>query len=232
MKKWISWKGLCYFIAVAQVPAYYWFLGRKGEESWTFAAFAALFLFIANLDSFVKLKVSPQGIEAEMRKAIDEAHATLDQVRELAKITTAMSISATQRIGRLGSSYSAEEMNAVKDKHYSLLKKFGVSEDEMESAVREHLNDMHLLMQRKYVHALKSDFAGPVNQIKHLNAGVNNLSTFASPDEIELVLNDADLLTEERKELLKDYRHYLEHKKHRRPKVLEKIQEHINNRNK
>lgn len=63
---------------------------------------AALAAIYAEFKQIKKLKLSTSGVEAEMREVLEEAKATLEQVKSLAKISAFSSLANTARSGWLG----------------------------------------------------------------------------------------------------------------------------------
>lgn len=173
-------------------------------------------LFFANIDKFSKFKAGAKGIEAETREVVQEAKSVTKELRELATILVGNQISHFIRHGRLGS-FKAEELIERKDELIQTLKSIGVKESELDGILKE----WHTFTIRDYAHGILGEGQIPTHlgdqAVKDYQSfRKRDLSNLPSPDEIEIFLEKYNLLNEERKEQLCDYRYYLTHKTHRR----------------
>src|SRR6266446_2283094 len=63
---------------------------------------AGVLVLAANSDRIAKIRAGATGFEAETRAVIDEARATIEQLRIVAKIAVQASLSLVMRAGRWG----------------------------------------------------------------------------------------------------------------------------------
>lgn len=207
-------------VAGAVLVAFMICLIVSGTDGYWAALFAGAMLFlIGNADRIHKLKLSADGIEAETRELRRETRDTLEELRELATIVATNTLSLVMRAGRFGT-YTNEEKEGVKNDVTRLLRKLGVED----AKIDQSLNDWHRFVEHDYRRLL----TGGIKVPKDLPQGMSNrweevrkggIARIASPDEVESFLREAGMLTDERAELVADYRYYREHKQFRRPDV-------------
>lgn len=108
-------------------------LGKPTEMGLIIIAGSISIAFL-NIDRIQRFKGA--GFEAEMRQAVEEAHATLDQLRNLAVASTESSLT-TLMAGSFMSGISSEKRLDVHDRLIQTLKELGVKRSEIDKA--EHL---------------------------------------------------------------------------------------------
>lgn len=200
--------GFMVYLVVSRIDGY-----------WAALFAAAMVFLIGNADRIRKFKLSADGIEAETRELMRETRDTLGELRELATIVATNTLSLVMRAGRFGT-YTDAEKESVKEDVTRLLRKLGVEE----SKVVQTLDDWHRFIEHDYRLIITGGNRVPTDLPQGMhgrwkevrNGGVASIS---SPDEIEAFLRDAGMLTDERSELVADYRYFKERRQHRRPAV-------------
>lgn len=185
------------------------------------AILAALLLVAANSDRIAKIRAGASGFEAETRAVIDEARATIEQLRLVAKIAIQASLSLVMRTGRWGG-FSHDEKENIHRATSVALDQLAVPAAEQEEIFQE----WHTVTRFDYSHLLLGRHTIPTqvqaNTDLHAEWSALREGGFAnvpSPDSIEHFLRKAGMLDDEAQQLLKDYRYYQIHERHRRPEV-------------
>lgn len=196
-----------------------WLIWSDKGPAWPLLIPACLLFLTANLDKLARFRVSTEGLEAETREVVREAKDTLSELRDLASLVAANTLSLIQQSGRLGG-YSDEEKDLRRIEIEDLLRKLGINQSKMDSI----LDEWHRFVEHDYRHyalgkgLLEKDIPLPAQaEWERLRGG--GITRIAQPDEIERFYLDAGILTDERREVITDYRYYIQHKRHRRPEV-------------
>ena len=178
-------------------------------------------LFVANSDRIAKVRASATGFEAETRALIDEARATIDQLRIVGKIAVQANLSLVMRAGRWGG-FSYDERERIRQVSLAALDQLGVSPNERE----EIFEEWHTVTRFDYAdwllrHPIVRQKTGASDGLKAewralRGGGFENIPSFRT---IELLLQKSAVVEDEVRQLLEDYRHYETHKQHRRPEM-------------
>jgi hypothetical protein len=186
---------------------------------------AAVLILAANADRISRLKASATGFEAETRAIIDEARATIDQLRAVAKIAVQANLSLVMRSGRWGG-FSFDEKESIRQASLHALDLLHIPKKEQE----EMFGDWHKVNRFDYVHLLLGRHTVPkeVQGNLELQAEWSKLrggGFDGNPPSVvvEEFLRKARMLDPERVELLEDYCYYENHGEHRRPDVWKRI---------
>jgi len=188
------------------------FMKQTAETGCT-AALAGLFALIAYRDCIAELSIGPAGIKAKMKRLEIE-------VRELQEVLCALARSTFTGIfasGRMGGVPDEIEQGVV-DRLILALKKLNVSSEALDEALKE----ARLYTKFDYAHYLLGGNRNPKDdriRAAKQNLHSDGLQNIPTADQIERFFRDFDLLTEERMELLEDYRYYEKNHEHRRPDV-------------
>jgi hypothetical protein len=213
-----SWTNLFYVMAVAFLGlfAYLLFYGRDGQLLSILAALVSL--LGSRMREVLRFKFSATGFEAEMRSLIDEAKVTLEQLHLLAINQSKILLESVQAAGRWGGGSTRKDKELMRENILMTLKKLDVEPDKIAEV---------LAVERRYVHF---DYCQAVT--RNLRRSETNREAWdgffsddkrkgigfePSPDELEAFLVSADLVDDEVRELLSDYRHYDRTSTHRRP---------------
>jgi hypothetical protein len=103
---------------------------RAGNTAVT-ALLAVFCALMGNPDRFQTMKFSFTGIETEARKTIQQVQVTLAQLQNLGSVMGQFMIEADAARGRLGSSPSPEEHEALKARILKLLKSIDLPDEEL-----------------------------------------------------------------------------------------------------
>jgi hypothetical protein len=169
------------------------------------------------LNRFIHGKVL--GQEVELSNVVAEAKSTIKELQSLSKIVASTTLSLIKRTGRLGS-YSDEDEEYIKQSILDVLRQVGIPEQEQVELLKEWDQftrfDYALLILggSEIPRDLTSE---QQEQWKKLRSG--GVWNAASPQAIEEFLKQCNRLSDEAKVLIEDYKYYLEHQAHRRPKV-------------
>jgi hypothetical protein len=212
------WANIFYMMAVTFLGlfAYLLFQGRDGQLLSILAALVSL--LGSRMREVLKFKFSATGIEAEMRSLIDEAKATLEQLHLLAINQSKILLESVQAAGRWGGGSTQKDKELMRTNILMTLKKLGVEPDKIAEV---------LAVEHRYVH-----FDYYLAVTRNLRPSETNRSAWddffshdkrkgigfePSPDELEAFLVSVELVDDEVKEFLVDYRHYDRTSTHRRP---------------
>jgi hypothetical protein len=178
-------------------------------------ASALVCVVLANIGRIKSFKAA--GIEA----VLNETKAAIRESRDLAMISSKMLLSLVQRAGRLGG-YSDSEKQDIEKSVNKVLNQFDATPEER----AEVYKNWHELICFDYAHGLLGGHTVPAKaeqdadlQAEWKSLRRRPLGNPASPEEIHEFLSKYGYLNEENIELLKDYSHYIENHKHRRPEV-------------
>ena len=198
---------------------YFGYTQSAGVMAISTVIFLAL-LFFAHIDQIEEFRASSKGLEAKTRTVVERAEVTLEQLQKLSALVAKLQISLLLRQGRFGG-FSEEEQQSYRTKLLELLDTVGVSDAQKEDV----LADVHrfaifdlrnkILGGGEWPKGLSNEFSSRYRSLRECG-----LDGSVPPEDLETFLIDSGLMNEERKELLEDYRFYLAHRKHRRPKVF------------
>lgn len=196
--------------------------GFMNHESlpWVGVVGSFVCLAFANLDSIEFFKASRDGVEAKTRAVIQQARDTLTELQILATHLAEMSLTLVQRSGRMGG-YSDEEKDRIKADMLSTLSKLGIEDEKFELVLKEWRRFEAL----DYVFGILGNSRVPDGVgnevIEDWKAFRNNavLRDRTDADVVRAFLDHHGFMTEERRELLMDYEHFLTLNTHRRPDV-------------
>lgn len=185
--------------------------GLKGMTSEMGIAVAAscIFLAFANLDKFSEFKGA--GFQAKLRQAVDEANATIENLKEVAKPLIKNNLFILAKAGRF-SSGAFNKNHEVFDQLIELQEKMDLGGEDLENAKTQYLN----------IHAwdMISELSGNLERAGNDRFSVNSrevLGThnFSSPPDLKkfkLLLNGLELneTTKQQLEVIEEY--YIKYK--------------------
>jgi hypothetical protein len=192
------------------------YLGRPTEMGLALLA-GGIAAALVNIDKIQRVK---GGVfEAEMRKAVDEAYATTDALRRLAKVVLRSTLQILTMLGRV-QDMPATQKHEFRNEIERLGKEMGIAEDEAVRSAHElffwyqtwdHFHD--------FAHACRQ---ARVPASERLWAMLNYSSNGPHPtlQEINAVLGNDTVLDASCRGRLEDYLHYLKHRTLRRPEAL------------
>lgn len=219
---------LSYFIKVLKSVLPYFILGFSFYSGFidkdkvmvtAFLAFCLVF-FISNFDKIAEIKASLSGLEIKAKNIVDKAQATIEQLRELAKKITTVQLALMVRSW----GYPCDEMEQDKDTILKALTDLEISKEEQDAILDYDWNGEVL---SRYVICITGGSLIPSNCSKVEHAEWQEMrNNPPSPHVIENFLVKIGCLTEERRELLEDYKYFIEHKKHRRRHIWNTLTDH------
>jgi len=193
--------------------------GKEGLYITLLAAFVCL--VAARFDDIVKFKFSKDGLEGEMREVIDEARATVGQLGMLGEQLSKVILWSMQGSGRYGGMSTASQQQ-MRETVVSTLKKLGVND----ARIADVVSVEYPFIDFDYSYFVTRGLGGNLQEEdrQKWNAFFSSekrkgIGYEASPDELEELLGSLNLLTDDVKERLEDYRHFLKNRTHRRPDV-------------
>jgi hypothetical protein len=207
-------------------------------QSGTGQATTALFVFLLALllvlrqGRLATVKLNREGFEAtmaEVREATKGAEKATREVKEFMKITAAAVLGLVKRTGRDGG-YSYDDKEKIRREYLANLREMGLSTEEIEEIDKK--SGWHELVTVDYIgHILGGRYfrdvwwTDPEAWPEVLGLWNRLGPNLATPDELEAFLTKHHRLTDQGRELIKDYRYYLEHHEQRRPDVWAKRDE-------
>jgi len=188
----------------------------------------ALCFVLSNIRDFKN--IAAFGFQAErLEQRADEVEGIYQQVQNVAQVLTKATLATIQSSGRRGG-FPANEGRELFEDLQGMLS--GLNITEKEKAEIERL--WHHYVHFDYTHVVLGGNTTPeggtdaeIHEWKELRRRFDNP---ASPDELEDFLTRGNFMTNERRELLEDFRYYMQHHKHCRPDVFKKVQSDPNNR--
>lgn len=216
-------KGLFTLASLSSLGFCFWFGKLESYQAmWAaFFAFGAL-LFFANIDRISEFTLGSSGFKAktkEVAEVVEQARGAMSELQLLSKIVASTTLSLVKRSGRMGG-YSDEEEEYIKGSVLNVLRQIGISEKELPDVLR----DWYRFEKFDYYYYI---MGGSVNVSDQLRGRVSEwtkshqfgFKNIAKPEELMQFLQEADCYSDEAKELIEDYKYYLEFRKHRRPEV-------------
>lgn len=173
------------------------------------------------------------GFEAEMRKAVDEATATVAELRSVAA-TTARATLTDLMAGNFMESMTLRERLKLHDELVRQLRAIGVSEAEVRRAeemwnrgigVIFHRGVRHCLEGRTKRSTINVDAGEDLLKASREFQDLLNFSEWKAPSsaEIRAFIEDRNAMNEDVDELLKDFQHFEETGEFRCPKIFENL---------
>lgn len=213
------WRDVFYCIAVILFGILIYLVLNNHDGQWIMLLGTFISLVAARFDDLAKFKLSKDGLEGEMRQVIDEAKATLEQLHSVAETQSRMILWSMQAHGRW-SGLNLQDQNQMRDAVVSNLKALRLPEAKIEHVLSVEYpyidHDYATYVARGLNHGLKEDKLKAWNEFysPDVRKGIGYQPT---PDELEKFLASLNLISDEVKERLEDYRYFLKTRKHRRP---------------
>lgn len=168
-----------------------------------------LYLLVTRRRDIRRLKL--WGLEAELQEKIDRATATLEELHQLAKVLAEPVITDLAMHGVLFRQLNFAYRCQLKEKIEQNLKEIGLDHTEIDVVNRfwnKHVSDGLAFLVLREIN--NKDLKPYIDQL---------LEGPASPADMRDFLVKNDLMNNEREERLKDYEHFLNTKKVRRPET-------------
>jgi hypothetical protein len=222
MKKYLTMRNLLNFMALISFGFCLSFgVSKTYQPMWMAFLACGIFLFFANLERVLRLKVGPSGFEAETRAVVNEAKNTIKELQDLSKIMASSVLGLVKRTGRMGG-YSYDDKEKIKGSTLDVLRNLGVSEEEIERVVIE--SKWHQFVEFDFTHGILGSSRIPKDLpaqyiLEWQELCRRGLDNNPAPEELSQFLRKCGLLTLEARELIMDYEHYIEHREQRRPDI-------------
>lgn len=190
-------------------------LGKPTEMGLIIVAGAISIAFL-NIDRIQRFKGA--GFEAEMKQAVEQAHATLDQLRTLAAASAESTLSTLMAGNFMGGTTLASRLD-LHDRLIKSLEEIGVSESQIDRAeslwkkgvgIIYHRGIHCRLEGRKERNQVNMD-ASP--QVREAAKQFQDMLRFEeweapSPEAMAQFIESKEIMSPEVSELLSDYRHF------------------------
>lgn len=209
-KNFLFWLGIFY---IAVTPIVFFLSGNEKELSIFLIISGALLVVLSRFEDVSELGLF--GLKAKIDRAVKEAYATIEQVKEFAKISAKASLSNTARSGWWGG-IPDDQCGQILETTRATLLQLGCTEQEIEAI--EH--DFHNCQLSEYKSVL---LAGGVRKIpKHNNKNclpeweeLRGRPVFPpiAPKELKDFFKKYGFMTEENKKRLAGYEYYFNHRK-------------------
>lgn len=213
----IGFFGITAYLLLSNVE---WSSAGRGGVAFLAAVSCAL---IAYLDRFESLKASVSGIEAktrEVRQVVDEARTTISELHKLAELTGAFMINMMSGIGRWDG-YPPKVIERNREEIVDVLKAIGLADQavaRVAAADEEWINIDYSIgiinRLRRTEHNSKMTLLGD-----EMISRWNEEGFRPSPEDFDEAFKNIPITNDEVLELLRDYRHYMTTRTHRRPEV-------------
>jgi hypothetical protein len=175
------------------------------------------FIMVVIASSQLKEAQEQRVAAADALARAKQAEHTAVSAAESAKIITAFNISLVKRIGRMSTLYSRREQEDILRSIRDLWTRLKIAPQEQ----AQLLTEWHEWTAFDYTAMIRNSLQ--LTDALRQNAEVNSLyrgpEGMPTPKDFEDILGRYTLLTPETRELLEDYKYYLEHHEHRRPNV-------------
>lgn len=202
---------------------------QDGVDQTTTGMFVVLlgFLLLQRQGKLATVRFNRKGFEAimaEAREATQGAEKATKEVKEFMKVSSVAVLGLIKRNMVVGG-YSYDDQEQIKQEILTNLSQTGITPEEIADIEKE--SKWHECVAAEYVHCimramnlLMDDGGRRSTEAQELRK--RPLSNLATPDELEEFLSRHSMLTPEARELIEDYRHYLDRHEQRRPEMWKK----------
>lgn len=175
------------------------FWGKK-TGMWLIVVAGAVVLTFANIDKIQWFKIA--GIEAEMRKAVQEANATIEQLRSVAT-TSARATITSLMANNFIDDFTLKNQLELHDQLISNLEKIGASKQQIGEADEMWKRGVGVIYHRGIGNKLDSPTALEFQ-------GLLKLDDWKAPSsgEIEKFIESKGLMNQELKDLIDEYKYF------------------------
>ena len=210
-----KWLTIPCAIATFVLAAIFGWNGKTGAMALIVVA-GAVTLFFLNISKFRRFKAGT--IEAEMKQAVEDAHATIEQLRNVAA-TSAKATLNSLMAGSFMSGSSLKNRLEIHDELISNLKSIGVSTAQIHEAdemwkrgvcIIYHRGIKHEVGRRKERNKINTDVGPEVHEAEREFQDLLNFDEWKAPssEEMKTFIENKGLLNDRCKELLDDYQHF------------------------
>ncbi len=213
-RRWTIWVGLLLVI----VGPVLLLAEQESDAGWA-AMFAGLIFMMASRFEDVQ-EIGLASFRMKMfERRVDQLEGVVRDIKRLAKESSRLALASIQFSGRMGGFTDDYKTRVLVDTR-RLLNELDVTPEE----IAEVESLWHATVEFDYAHWATGMNMVPDDLPKHLSTNWKELRRGgvegrATPEEIRTFFLDADMLTPEREEILKDYEHYIATRQHRREDV-------------
>ena len=196
----------------------------KSQAGWA-TMFAGLIFMVASRFEEIQ-EIGLASFSAKMfERRVGRAEDAIQNIKRLAKESSRLALASIQFAGRMGG-FTDEYKTRVLTDTRRLLDDLDITEEEIAEA--ESL--WHAAGEFDYAHWTLGQSKVPKDLPQEFRPRWDNLrgggvEGRAKPEEIRVLLSDADMLTPERDEILKDYEYYVATRQHRREEAWRRRRE-------
>lgn len=159
---------------------------------------SSIFLAFANLNKFAKFKGA--GFEAELKQVVDEANATIENLKEVAKPLIQTNLVTLTKAGRFEED-AFNQSHDLYDQLNELQKKMGLKSDDLEISKSEYLNIHAWDMVYELSSEIEKCSVPNFLQISRDTLGVHNFKKAPDIKKFHALLSDLKLNEENKKQL-------------------------------
>ena len=172
----------------------------KKTVIWSIVVGGAIVLTFANIDKIQRFKIA--GIEAEMRKAVLEANATIEQLRNVATTSARATITSLMASNFI-SGMTIKNRLELHDQLISNLEKIGASKQQIEEADEMWKRGVGVIYHRGIKHKLDRSVAQEFQDLLKFDEW-----KAPSSGEIEKFIESKGLMNQELKDLIDEYKYF------------------------
>ncbi len=181
---------------------------------WASMITGLIFMMSSRFDDVVEIGFG--SFRTKLERRVKKVEDTMAAVRRLAKESARSALKSVQYAGRLGGFTDTEKERFLRDTR-RLLHDLGIQEGEAADVERE----WHEAVEFDYAHWVLGGDRTPKDLPKNEHGDWDELRSGgiagrATPVQIRRFLENAQMLTQEREEILQDYEHYRATRQHRR----------------
>lgn len=176
----------------------------------------AVTLFFLNINKFTRFKAG--SIEAEMKQVVEDAHATLEQLRNVAATSAKATLNSLMAETFMSGS-SLRQRLEIHDQLIGNLNSIGVSASRVEEAdemwrrgigIIYHRGIAHEVGCRKERNMINPDVGPEVHEAEKEFDNLLNFKEWKAPssEDMKTFIENKDLLNDRCKDLLDDYQHF------------------------
>jgi len=205
-------------ILVLVPPLVFGFLGKPTEMGIALAAGALAAVFV-NIEQIQRFRGG--GVELEMKRAVEEAYASIEEVRRLGRVLIEVALRTLTMMNR----YGPMDLHQKHALWQDLKRMAGELDLEDDQSLREASEECYRYLAwdlfERFVDQARKD--GIPTEVRERLSQMRDCSSADLPgrDQIEAVLGEhLARLNSETLELLEDYLYYRDHRQFRRPEAL------------
>ncbi len=195
------------FVVLAPLVFFFWEVENPGERAIFLLVTGLLLAILSRFGDVQELAV--YGLKAKLERVLSDAYATLDQVKEFAKISAISSLSNTGRSDWLGGITDQQKIKILSSTQETL-KRLGCDEEEIKNICKD-FHDCQLTDYRQALLGSNFDFGTEQGLYAHwLDLRRRPVIPPVLPDELTAFFEEHNLMTPKLRERLEGYKYYYE----------------------